>query len=506
MHVDPDTWRYLTESPRSALIGFCALGVISGLTLIGLALGGVRAEGGKPGPNGEWAYKKLHGVAKGLKVVYRVFLFSLGLAIAGYSAWRLYPVLTVQELVVWTGLEADELRFLKETVVPGFKQRIWRERKRWVRVDVENEGWIKTLKALEDGTSVDVITFDVNGAKHRLISNDLIADLSECRELVPSSVHPTLLAASMIEGKRWFVPYRPNVRLLFVNKNKHKELLGLADVADSNAIEKLRTWTGVREFGESLRGMQREEGVVINVKDDDAALFLLELVWSAGGDPCDLSDPRTREAIEYLQGLWPCVSKESAQINWQTVSGYILSEKVAVARNWTMQLSDMHDAGARVALCFDVGLGWKWKGRSPVYLLGGECLALAKSCKNKELAEEFIRYLVSKEVQEKVVAELSWPAMRLDVLGKAEYWQQGFLDTINEALLCARPVPSDWYPVMAKIYEELFWHIVRSAEGCHDLDLDAHQSRIDRRDCEQCIEKDWSKLLEQNSRETGGTL
>ena len=68
---------------------------------------------------------------------------------------------------------------------------------------------------------------------------------------------------------------------------------------------------------------------------------------------------------------------------------------------------------------FDIYEGLIWRGAKPVYLLGGDFLAIPKSGRHTELAKELLRFLISREAQAAFVKELSWPAMRVDVVSEA---------------------------------------------------------------------------------------
>jgi trehalose transport system substrate-binding protein len=172
-------------------------------------------------------------------------------------------------------------------------------------------------------------------------------------------------------------------------------------------------------------------------------------------------DAKSKAAVQFLQKLWPYVSPTPSRVDWQTASGYLLSESVYVARNWSFTLSLLHKAGQEKAREFDVYPGWRWAPHlRPFYQLGGEVLALPKRAPHKQVARELLRFLTSYEAQVDIMKKLSWLPMRLDVMGAMEEWQQQYQDAIKQALQDAEPVPASWWPAMQPLYKQMFATIV----------------------------------------------
>ncbi|MHC4726177.1 MAG: hypothetical protein ACYS17_03030, partial [Planctomycetota bacterium] len=90
-------------------------------------------------------------------------------------------------------------------------------------------------------------------------------------------------------------------------------------------------------------------------------------------------------------------------------------------------------------------------------LLGGEFLALPKNAPHRELAIEFMKFLMSRDIQKEFANELIWPAIRLDAMGGIQCWQKAHQIVINEALSYAQPLPERWHLLgMPDIYKEMF--------------------------------------------------
>jgi class 3 adenylate cyclase/ABC-type glycerol-3-phosphate transport system substrate-binding protein len=397
----------------------------------------VQVEPGAAAPRGRRALWKLWPWS----ALAMVMLLLVG---AGAAAiW--YVSLPPAPLRILTGLSQEELHVFEELVTTFGKRH-------GLTVTLENVNWPQALSTLkhEQGT-IDLITFDINGARFELVHNDLVEDLSGVKGLLPSLMHPVMMKSLDVNEQRFFLPFRPNVRLVFVNRKKLAEL----------SSDRLETWADVLDVAQRWYERDGEPRVVVEGGEADAPLLLLELIRSAGGDPCNVLHPQSQAAVQLLGELWPYVSPLSSRVDWQTASGFLLSESVYVARNWAFALSLIHEAGQEREQEFEVYAGWRWAQDSkPSYLLGGELLALPKHAPHKDIALKLLRFLTSKEAQADIVKKLSWPPMRLDVMGALEAWQQRYQAAITLALRDAEPVPAYWWPAMQPLYTRMFATIV----------------------------------------------
>jgi trehalose transport system substrate-binding protein len=397
----------------------------------------VQVEPGAATPRGRRAPWKLWpGSALAL-----VLLLLVG---AGVTAlW--YGSLPPAPLRILTGLSQEELQVF-EALVTTFGKR------HGLTVTVENVPWPQALATLkQDKGTIDLITFDINGARFELVHNHLVEDLSGVKGLLPSLMHPAMLKSLDVNEQRFFLPFRPNVRLVFVHRKQLAEL----------SAARLETWADVLDAARRWYARDGVPRVVVEGGEADAPLLLLELIRSAGGDPCNVLHPQSQAAVQWLRELWPYVSPLSSRVDWQTASGFLLSESVYVARNWAFALSLLHEAGQERAHEFEVYAGWRWaQDAKPSYLLGGEVLALPKHAPHKEVALKLLRFLMSKEAQADLVKKLSWPPLRLDVMGALEEWQQRYQAALTLALRDAEPVPASWWPAMQPLYTRMFTTIV----------------------------------------------
>ncbi len=87
-----------------------------------------------------------------------------------------------------------------------------------------------------------------------------------------------------------------------------------------------------------------------------------------------------------------------------------------------------------------------WSGPAgAAHVLGGDMLAIPRNAPDKERAIEFAEFLLSREVQSTLAAELFWPPMRTDALGTVPAELVPYWDAITEALTHARPRPTVRY-------------------------------------------------------------
>ena len=371
-------------------------------------------------------------------------------------------------------------------ILPEFESWQRSKGKTPVAVNVENVKGEVVVARLKSGEKADLITFDVNGYRRVLVEpKELIRDLSNEKGLLPSAVHPTLAKNLAINGTRYFIPFRGNIRLVFLNIVKPEELKELCNnksedirrnlpddlmIRCQNLPDEIRTWRQFKDFAEIFNKMEGEERVVIAATTTDKALFLFELVRLAVGEPCDMATGElaaVKEVMEFVKDdLWPHVRVKSREVDWRTAGGFLLSDSVYLARDWTFSLSTLRESGRGEE--FDIYEGLTWGGAKPLYLLGGEFLAMPRSGDQPELAKELLRFLVSREAQRAFVEELSWPAMRVDVVSRSETQERIHQERVNQAMLKAAPVPDYWDQQTRQFYESLFERVVDPTSDVED--------------------------------------
>ena len=398
---------------------------------------------------------------KNFRFVLGLIILSLVVSMVTFSA----PT----TLRVIMGLAEEEWQVMREHIFPAF------EKEYNVKVEAYQAEAQDTEKILEarvraNRMDIDLITQD-NMRLATLVDRGLVEDLSEYRSLIPTTVYPSLVEVGEFDGKLYFLPYRPNVEIAFYNSAKFKQY----------GLEVPTTWD---ELFEVAKFFYDKEGVGrVAIKADLSpctAVHLFDFCRSAGGDPVVLNDRGCFEAFMFLQKLWPYLSPDSKTANWNFMNTHIATESVYLGQNWPFGMNVIvRDGGKTEVLAYN---GW----RGPVkesHVLGGEVIGIPKGAPNKALAIEFAKYLMSREVQEKLTTYNGWPAVRSDAYGQVAGWQKPYFDAINEVLANSEPRPNLlYYGVVEKAMNEAFRECVIEGEPVKPT-----------------LEK-WAKYIEENKR------
>jgi class 3 adenylate cyclase/ABC-type glycerol-3-phosphate transport system substrate-binding protein len=295
-------------------------------------------------------------------------------------------------LRILTSLAQEELQVFQALVTPFGQQY-------GLPVAVENAvDWPQALAMLrQDNSTIDLLTFDINWPRVELVHHQLLEDLSGVKDLLPSSMPPVMLKALDVTEQRFFLPFRLNVRLVFVHR-QHLAAL---------PAPRPETWADVLAVAKRWYERDDQPRVVVGGGEADEPLLLLELIRSAHGNPCNVLDAQSQAAVHLLRELWRYVAPPSARVDWQTVSGFLLFESGYMARNWAFTLSLLQKAGQGKAREFAVYPGWRWAPHvKPFYPLGGEVLALPKRAPHKQVARALLRFLTSYEAQAAIMQKL----------------------------------------------------------------------------------------------------
>jgi trehalose transport system substrate-binding protein len=137
---------------------------------------------------------------------------------------------------------------------------------------------------------------------------------------------------------------------------------------------------------------------------------------------------------------------------------YLATGAVYLGANWPFGVNVIvRDAGKKEIKAYS---GW----RGPVKkskVLGGEVVGIPKGSANKKLALAFWEYLISKDVQEKLVAKMGWPSARTDAYATVEAWQAPYFEAVKEALKYTQPRPNlSYWATLDKSLNSAFREIV----------------------------------------------
>ena len=257
-----------------------------------------------------------------------------------------------------------------------------------------------------------------------LVDDGLVEDLSDVE--VPEGVNPALIPEGF-DGVPYFLPYRPNVKVVYVNKSRFDE----AGATPPTTVDEFMA------TAQALKDAAGQPKVVIQLEGSSgaAAVTISEWIVAHGGDPLILNDQGSVEAFTTLQQLWQdeLLAEESLQSKFDTDVDYLRGETAWMAQNWPFTSATFADQG--ILGEFTVYEGWAGPVQ-PAHVIGGEVLGIPKgvSGQEREAAVALAQYLMSQEAQEVLVAQNAWPSVRDDALGQVPEEQQETFDAIQAAL------------------------------------------------------------------------
>ncbi len=259
-----------------------------------------------------------------------------------------------------------------------------------------------------------------------LVDKGLVEDLSSVQ--IPDGVTPALIPEKF-GGKQYFLPFRPNVRVTFVNKDRFKT----AGVTAPKTVDEYKN------VAEKLKASAKTGKVTISLADQPdtgpLGVTVSEWVVSYGGNPLLLNDDGSVKAFTFLQGLWKdgVFAKESRLAKFDTEVDNLKGETAWFATNWPFTSAELAKAG--VLSKFEVYEGWTGPSRA-AHVVGGDVLGIPKgvSGKQKDAAIALAKFLVEKDAQTTFVAKNSWPSVRTDALANVPAEQKTTFEAITKAL------------------------------------------------------------------------
>src|SRR6266508_689474 len=314
-----------------------------------------------------------------------------------------------------------------------------------------------------------------------LVDKDLVEDLSDVQ--IPDGVTPALIPEKF-DGKQYFLPFRPNVRVTYVNTDR----FSTAGVQPPTTTDEYKT---VAEKLKAAAGGQGKVTLSLADQPDTGPLgvTISEWVVSYGGDPLILNDDGSVQAFTFLQGLWKegVFAKESLQAKYDTEVSYLQGETSWLATNWPFTTAELAKTG--ILDKFQVYAGWNGPARA-AHVVGGDVLGIPKgvSGKQKEAAIELAKFLTSKDAQTILVAKNSWPSVRSDALAQVPADQKATFDAITAAL------NDGWYRPNV-----VYWSDVESA-----MDDVIHKAIVGGQDVKTVLDAAHSKI-EQAAKSKGAT-
>ena len=272
--------------------------------------------------------------------------------------------------------------------------------------------------------TIDLFAQD-NLALAVLVDDGLVEDLSDVE--LPDGINQALIPQEF-DGVPYFLPYRPNVRVAYVNNGR----FGEASVEPPTTVDEFIDVAGKLK---AAAGGQPKVTLSLEETSGAAGVTISEWIVSYGGEPVILNDEGSVQAFTTLQQLWQddLLARESLQAKFDTEVDYLQGETAWLAQNWPFTSAELADQGLLGE--FTVYAGWSGPSR-PAHVIGGEVLGIPKGVtgKEREGAVALAQFLMSKEAQEILVAKNAWPSVRDDALTNVPEEQKSTFDAIQTAL------------------------------------------------------------------------
>lgn len=328
---------------------------------------------------------------------------------------------------------------------------------------------IERLRAQSGGHGAPAIQLFAqdNLALKALVDEGLVEDLSEVA--VPGEVSPSMMP-SKFGGKQYFLPFRPNVRLTYIDR----QLAERAGVAAPTTVLELKA------AAERLREVTGRPQVTLSLaQGDPAAVTLSEWIVSFGGDPLVLNDSGSQRALQFLQDMWKegLLARESLFAKFDTEVTNLESGASSLAQNWSVTSAALANHGALDR--FVVYPGWSGPDRA-VHVVGGDVLGIPRGVtgRSRDAALALAGFLMSREAQEYLVEHNAWPSIRDDAYGQVPKEEGPTFAAIRVALKDGwfRPSVSYW-PEVTQAMTEAVDRILLQYEPVGEV-LDALHGRL----------------------------
>ena len=323
-------------------------------------------------------------------------------------------------LTVTMRLAEAEWQVIRQHILPTFEILCACE----VRaIDVPPETLAQRLRAMQQAGRMDIDLFAQDNMRlQELVDAGLVSPLTAEESTMSRSVYPALQAAGVLNGQRYFVPFRPNVQIVYYNADKFAEY----------DLQPPRTWP---ELLAVARAFAERDGIGrVLFKGAGGApttTQLYEWIVAGGGDPLDFAHPGTVATFEFLASLRPYLSPESRRAKWDTTNDALAQDAAFLAQNWPFGVPLLvKDYGKTAIRTYS---GWAGPARQ-AHVIGGDVLGIPVGARNRRLALAMIQFLQSHMVQEVLTERLGWPSLRSDIQTTTEAWMRPHVEAVRQAL------------------------------------------------------------------------
>jgi trehalose transport system substrate-binding protein len=270
--------------------------------------------------------------------------------------------------------------------------------------------------------TIDLFAQD-NLALRPLVDGGLVQTVDDVG--VPDAVLPAMRPPTF-DGARYFLPFRPNVLVTYVNRARLREVGAVLP----------RTAAELRAVAEAFKARRGAPKVTLALAEGaPTAITVAELILGFGGNPLVLNDAGSVSAFEFLAGLWRdgLLARESLVSKYDTQVDHLVGETAWLAQNWPFTSGVLAHQGLLDR--FEVYAGWRGPVRA-AHVVGGDVLGIPRGVmgRRREQAVRLAAFLMSREVQGRLVTGNAWPAIRADAYGEVPAIQRETFDAVRRAL------------------------------------------------------------------------
>jgi trehalose transport system substrate-binding protein len=321
-------------------------------------------------------------------------------------------------------------------------------------IQMESQDVVNQLQAKKTANRMDVdLIAQDNLRLGPLVRNGIVEDLSGEATRVPDTTIDALVPVTQFDGKRFFLPYRPNVQITYFNEAKFS----------AAGLQPPKTWDELLKVSQAFREKEGIGKVAIQgAAGDPLTVTVFEFIHQGGGDPLVLNDEGSVRAFEYLAQLEPLLTPEYRTAKFDTMNTILSNDTAYLGSNWPFGINVIVDKNGRKDI--KAYQGWAGPGGES-HVLGGEVLGIPVGAPNRAGALQLAEFLMAKETQSALLTKLGWPPMRTDAFGNVPEWQKPYFDAVQEALkhVDARPNVPYWEDV-SRAMNDAFRDIVQQKQ------------------------------------------
>lgn len=225
-------------------------------------------------------------------------------------------------------------------------------------------------------------------------------------------------------GDVYALPFSGNVQFLFYNK----ELL------EKNSLEVPTTWEDVLKISQDINGKDDKVGYVIRGQQGNPIVSdYLPILWAYGGNVFDKDWNVTVDSKEGKESLQMYIDllKNGANYEKNDIVASVSSGKGALSLGWPSWYISGENATAEYApIPTKVNSSSK---ANDTGMIGNWMMGVTANSKNKEMAEKFLEYVTSAEVQTETVDKGAVPTRTSILNNSALNEKYPYFKTLLEA-------------------------------------------------------------------------